>query len=277
MIQSKTQLQQMQNAELDIFKVFIEMCEKLHLNYYVMGGTLLGAVRHKGFIPWDDDIDVGMLRDEYEIFMREAGSLLPPHLFLQNHRTEREFHSNAAKLRNSNTTFIETGIKNAKINHGIFIDIFPLDYYPDTSMKELWLKIRKKVISARINMVFEREHPENAVKRLLKAPLKILYPTISKAVKKMESVYMSCPVSSKIANHNGAWEEKEIVPVQWYAQGCELQFEGITVRGPKEYDKWLTQVYGDYMQLPPVEKRVTHHHTEVIDLERPYTEYMDKE
>ncbi len=275
MIQTNTQLQQMQNAELDIFKVFIEVCEKLHLNYYVMGGTLLGAVRHKGFIPWDDDIDVGMLREEYEIFIKEAGRFLPSHLFLQNYNTERDYHSNAAKLRNNNTTFIETEIKHLKINHGIFIDIFPLDYYPDTPMKEIWLRIRKKFLSARINMVFEKDCKGNVVKHLMKVPLKILYPTISKAVKKRERIYKSCTKSKMIANHNGAWGTKEIVPAEWYAEGCILQFEGIKVRAPKEYDKWLTKVYGDYWQLPPAEKRVTHHYTEVIDLERPYTDYID--
>lgn len=78
----------------------------------------------------------------------------------------------------------------------------------------------------------------------------------------------------KIANYCGAWGEKEIVPKEWYGEGSLLEFEGLWLNAPKEYDKWLTQVYGDYMKLPPAEKQVTHHYTDIIDLDNSYTKYM---
>ena len=135
-VYSQEQLQKMQEVELDLFKAFIEVCEKLQLKYYLLGGTLLGAVRHKGFIPWDDDIDVGMPRKDYEIFIQKAQDLLPEHYFVQNCYTDGKLPMAFCKIRNSNTTFIETSVKDFKINHGIFIDIFPLDYYPQDKKKK---------------------------------------------------------------------------------------------------------------------------------------------
>ena len=90
-----------------------------------------------------------------------------------------------------------------------------------------------------------------------------------------DSLYKSVPSGKYTVSHGGAWGKKEIVPVDWYGEGTEVTFEGMKVMAPVQYDRWLTQVYGDYMQLPPVEKRVGHHYVDVIDLERSYKEYME--
>ncbi len=266
-------IKDLQKLGLDLFKAVIEVCEKLQLKYYLLGGTLLGAVRHKGFIPWDDDIDVGMPRKDYEIFIQKAQGLLPEHYFVQNCYTEGKFSMAFCKIRNSNTTFIETSVKDFKINHGIFIDIFPLDYYPQDRKKKkqfykkkLWWDriIRKKftwkyTIKAKI---------KNMLLRLLTFPI-----APNKAAKKLDKLFKEVSSSDMIANYCGAWGEKEIVPKDWYGEGVQLEFEGLKVNAPAQYDKWLTQVYGDYMQLPPEEKRVSHHYTEVIDLEKSYSCY----
>ena len=113
--------------ELDILKAFIDVCKKNSLNYYLLGGSCLGAVRHHGIIPWDDDIDVGLLRADYNKFMEVGQKYLPEHYFLQNYRTDPEYYVNFAKIRDSRTTFIESSLKNLHINHGVYIDVFPLD------------------------------------------------------------------------------------------------------------------------------------------------------
>ena len=102
---------QLKAIELDIFKTIICICEKLNLRYYVIGGTLIGAIRHKGFIPWDDDIDIGMTRKDYNVFLKEAPKLLPEHLFLQTIWSDSEYLNCFAKVRNSNTTFIEKPVE----------------------------------------------------------------------------------------------------------------------------------------------------------------------
>jgi len=103
----------------------------------------------------------------------------------------------------------------------------------------------------------------------------MFYPSISKAVQKKEKLYKSVTDGKFLVNHSGAWGDKEVVPAEWYGEGCLLKFNGLEVVAPKEYDKWLTQVYGDYMKLPPEEKRVPLHSRGMrVDLERDYKEYL---
>ena len=137
-MQNDSNLRKVQNAELDILKEFIEICRKINVRYYVIDGTLLGAVRHQGFIPWDDDIDIGMFREDYEKFVALAPQVLPECLFLQTYRTDEEYYRNSGKIRNSNTTMIETVVKDLRMNHGVFIDIFPLDNYPTNMTAVIW-------------------------------------------------------------------------------------------------------------------------------------------
>lgn len=272
---SDIELEKIKKCELEMLEHFIKACEKLNLKYYLMGGTLLGAVRHQGFIPWDDDIDVGMLREDYEVFISKAAEFLPENYFVQTHLTDPEYPYNFAKIRNSETTFLETTLRKLNINHGVFIDVFPLDIYPDDQAEIKTLEFKKKFYLSRIKEVFygEAGQHQSLLGKVQFVLAKICYPDYKKAVIKKEALLKSVKNGAKIANHGGAWGAKEIVPAQWYGEGAPLVFEGISVRGPKEYDLWLTQVYGDYMKLPPVEKRITHHYTDAIDVEKSYKHY----
>ena len=139
---TEKQLEKLKRIELNILQEYIKACEILGLNYCLIGGTLLGAIRHKGFIPWDDDIDVAMPRKDYEVFIREAQKVLPNNLFVQSFLSDSHLPYNFCKVRDNNTTFIETATQKRKIHHGVFIDVFPLDNYPED--KELSQKIQKK-------------------------------------------------------------------------------------------------------------------------------------
>ena len=273
---TKEQVEKLKIIELEIFKQFISVCEKLNLKYYLLGGTLLGAVRHQGFIPWDDDIDVGMPREDYEIFIREAQQYLPVRYFVQTNVTDPDLPMNFAKVRDSETTYIETSVKDRKINHGAYIDVFPLDKHPDDE-KELKKFQKKNVQLFRIiRKVFTLDKRVSFLRHVKQKLIQLLPSRYSwkKAVALREELLKSNKGEKMLANYCGAWGKKEIVPTEWYGEGAELTFEGLKVNAPKEYKAWLTQVYGDYMQLPPEEKRVGHHYTEIIDLEKSYTEYM---
>lgn len=272
---TKTQLIELQKISLDIFKVFISICEKYNLKYYLIGGTLLGAVRHKGFIPWDDDIDVGMPREDYEKFSKIAQENLLDNLFWQTHITDPASPFSFGKIRNSDTTFIELPIKNFKMNHGIYIDVFPLDNYPSDPKKQKKFIKKKKFYLSMIstNYYVEKRSFSEKIKTLVKKAM-LLFTSQKRIMQKKEKLYKSQTDTLLLANNNGYWGQKEIVPADWYGEGVELEFEGLKVKVPDKYDLWLTQVYGDYMQLPPVEKRVSHHGTDVIDTRKSYKEYL---
>ena len=271
------QTNRIKEIEIEIFKSFISVCEHLNLTYYVLDGTLLGAVRHKGFIPWDDDIDVGMPREDYEVFLREGQALLPEEYFIQTFDSDPEYLANYAKIRNNNTTFVETSVRHRKINHGVFIDVFPLDYCPEETKKRVCERKKRMLATIRISDEFYSQNKKKSLKSIVVTLLAhIIYPTAKQALKARDKLYKNTKQSSLIANYGGAWGEKEIVPAQWYAEGCDLEFEGIAVKGPKEYDKWLTQVYGDYMTPPPVEEQMSHHYIDFLDTEKSFKEYIDK-
>ena len=160
------------------------------------------------------------------------------------------------------------------------MDIFPLDYYPENAWRQFVFGFRLKALECRIRSAFtlREENRKSPVAefalRAASAVLSVLFPRVEDALDAREKLYRSVPRSRLLANRGGAWGKKEIVPAGWYGEGTVGEFEGIKTTLPLEYDQWLRQVYGDYWRLPPEEKRVVHHYTEVIDLDNPYTEYL---
>lgn len=132
----------LQKCQLEILKEFIRVCTKHHLQYYLVGGTCLGAVRHQGFIPWDDDIDVAMPRKDYDLFITMQDQMKPPY-FIQTYRSDPNYIYNYAKVRDSSTTFIENYFACHQINHGVWIDVFPLDGISERD--EAYAKFKRKI------------------------------------------------------------------------------------------------------------------------------------
>ncbi len=274
-------LENLHKIELDMLEQFINICNKENLQYYVLGGTMLGTVRHKGFIPWDDDIDVAMPRKDYEKFLNIAQKYLSKNLFLQTYITDKEAPWNYAKIRNSETTFIEKSIKHLNINHGCFIDVFPLDYCSTNKIKKSVFNFYNYILRLRIR--FDKPNAnlpiyKKIIRKIISITLKFIYPNITCAMQKRDSLFKSVKESSLLANYCGFWGEREIVPTNWYGKGIDMEFENLTVKVPNHYDKWLTQVYGDYMKLPPKEKQVSNHYANIniIDLENSYTKYIKR-
>lgn len=124
-------LRNIQLGILEILKDIITVCEEYNIEYFIMCGTALGAVRHKGFIPWDDDLDIGMTRENYERFLKIAPNVLPEELFVQTFNSDPNTPFYFAKVRKSGTLFIRNYCKNLKMHHGIYVDVFPYDNIPD--------------------------------------------------------------------------------------------------------------------------------------------------
>jgi len=266
----------LQKKELEILKEFIRVCDKLKLNYYMAGGSLIGVIRHKGFIPWDDDIDVCMLRKDYEEFLKKAQPLLKKNYFLQTYETEPGYTGNFAKIRDSKTTFIESSVKKHKINHGIYIDIFPLDN------RYKYNKIKLKLLDCQIYKTYTLDF-----KKTFKYRIKLL---ISNMIYGRKTTSEICRLKDRIFTkknnikmdkcicYSGAWGiEKETHYISDFEDTIKKQFEDVIVTIPKGYDRVLKDTYGDYMQLPPIEKRKPHHYSEIIDTKKSYLKYIDED
>lgn len=269
-------MNELQMVEFDLLRCFIETCEKLNLNYFLVCGSALGAARHEGFIPWDDDMDVGMYREDYNKFMKLAPALLPEGIFLQNYKTDPKYPHVFAKLRNSNTTYIEKSAKDLKINHGIYIDIFPLDGYPDSTKEQKKLTFLKKWYKLQLASAFKL--PDTLKGKLFLSFLRLLgcHKRTSKILAKYERVVSKYPVKgSKIICNHGTWYgSRDYISSEYYGKGSDAVCEGITVRVPEKCDEYLTALYGDWRTPPPIEKQKGHHYYEVCDTKNPYTHYL---
>ncbi len=267
----------LQEKELELLKIFLDICDKLKLEYYLVCGSALGAVKYKGFIPWDDDVDVALPRPDYEKFLAEAPSMLPQWVFLQNYRTDPHYPGMGSKLRNSNTTFIEEEASKIPMHHGIFIDVFPLDGYPEGKKaqaafeKKKWQHYRK-----RYTALIPFWHKDlgltlrSAARRFLG-----LYSETAKACRAAEELALENDVmQSKIwCNFANSMQKSEYFPREVYGKSHMAEFEGLLVRVPEEYHTYLTQKYGDYSKDPPLNQQVASH-GQIVDLEKPYTEYL---
>lgn len=266
--------------ELLMLRTLLDCCNALNIRCYLIGGTALGAIRHSGFIPWDDDIDIGLMRSDYELFVEKAQKMLPDYYFIQTRKTDREYLYSYAKMRDSRTTFIESSQKHLKINHGVFIDVFPLDYYPTNKREQKIIERKSRLLSLRIRKEFPNDiyNRERTFRRLLQKIilwlLTMKYPNVDVAIEKRELLYKNNKKSDLIVNYNGAWGDKEIIPSKWLGKGKTISFEGISAIVPENYDAYLSHFYGDYMSLPPLKDRHSHHYTDIIDMENPYTSYL---
>lgn len=271
-------MNELQQKEFEIFKEFIRICDELELTYYLVCGSALGAVKYKGFIPWDDDIDVALPRKHYDIFCQKAQSMLPEHLFLQNHRSDAYYPLIYSKIRNSNTTYIEKSFIEANINHGIFIDIFPLDGYPkDIKIQEKVEKEKRRYLLNRLCCLSIQHTWKTA---LLVALQKIcgVHKSPAKFVSRLEKYITKFPTDlSDIWCNHGNWQGKlEYASRDQYGKGVFVFFEGLKVRIPEKYNDYLTQKYGDWKSDPPQSEMIGHHYYYICDTRRSYIEYIER-
>lgn len=268
----------LQKIEFEMLKEFVRICDELNLTYFLVCGSALGAVKYQGFIPWDDDLDVALPRKDYEVFCQKAQSMLPTHLFLQNHHTDKYYPLIFSKLRNSNTTFVEKSYANTNIHHGIYIDVFPIDGYPEQpNLQEALEREKHRYLLTRLCCLNIHRTWKTA---LLVSCQKIcgVHRNPSRFVTRLEKHISQYPTSDSIlwCNH-GNWQGKlEYAPREQYGNGTWAEFEGLRVRIPENIDEYLTQKYGDWRSDPPENEMVGHHYYQICDTERSYKEYIKK-
>lgn len=267
----------LQQIEFEMLKEVIRICDELHLRYYLVCGSALGAAKYSGFIPWDDDMDIGLLREDYNVFIAKAQSMLPKHLFLQNYKTDPKYPNIFSKIRNYDTTYIEKSVANLDINHGVYIDIFPLDGYPENVDEQLRLEQIKTACQKKLSCVFRVTRNWKATFGMrLRRVCGYHKNTVSILEEYTSAISKFQTQQSKIICNHGNWQGKlEYAPKEQYGEGTFAIFEGLKVRIPERYDEYLTQKYGDWRADLPKNEQVGHHYAEIIDLERPYTDYIE--
>lgn len=266
----------LQKKEFELLKYFIEVCRKLNLTYYLVCGSALGAVKYSGFIPWDDDVDVALPRRDYEIFCEKAQEMLPEWIFVQNYKTDPRFPKMFTKLRNSNTTYIEKDYRKLNINHGVFIDVFSLDGYPQDEYIVKKFERKKLKYLRQTSCVLDSQRSTKAqilckVNRLLGYHRRTV-----KILSKYEAIILKYTTDDgKVyCNYGNFRGRMQILPKEIYGDGMEMTFEGIKVRVPQKYDEYLRGYYGNYEKDPPVEEQKGYHYYDIIDLRRSYIEYI---
>lgn len=272
-------MNELQKVEFELFVCFDEICKKIGVDYFLLCGSALGAVRHNGFIPWDDDFDVGMYRDDYSKFMDLAPALLPEGIFLQNYKSDPFAPFNFAKLRNSNTTFIEKSISKLDMNHGIYMDIFPLDGYPKETNEQKKLSVAKKNFARKLICAYDAKFSIKG--KILVFVLRLLgyHKRTAKTLSKYEAFVSKYMVeeSDIICSHGNKYGEKDYIPKEYYGNGTYATFQGVRVRIPEKYDEYLTCLYGDWHTPPPEDERKEIHPCEVMDTTKSYLYYMKKD
>jgi len=257
----------LQLIELEILKEVVKVCNQYNIEYFIDSGTALGAFRHSGFIPWDDDIDIGMTRANYDRFLKIAPKEINSEIFIQNRKTDKKSPFYSTRARKNNTTHMEWDKRNMKIHHGVYIDIFPYDSIPDNENKRLKFQKRcKRIIKIyKIRSIPDRyKKPEKNIKwwslaiirRLLHytlVPIPISWGEryVEKNFRKYnnkQTQHITCLSYGGIHS----FKKDDIFPVR------EIVFEGNVYFAPNNMDNYLKELYGDYMTLPPEKERIGH-------------------
>ncbi len=262
-------IKDVQNVELEILEELNRVCKLKNIPYQLAGGTLLGAVRHKGFIPWDDDIDVFMKRCDYERFLKEAAPEIRDKYFLQTCFTDPDSVVQFVKIRKNGTVF-ENNVDNLPTSHtGIWIDVFPLDNVKPGTLADWFRRFRIATYYGIITSSVKNrvKYCKSMPKKFLRFVFAGLLKVVPKRVfdKKLQAVlkkYSDCDTGYLAHASNGlkaGMQYYYVVPSDNYYNMIELEFCGKMYPVPANYDEVLKIYYGDYMQLPPEEKRHPEH------------------
>lgn len=263
------EFRKMQLLELDMIVELDRVCRKHNINYCITCGTLLGAVRHKGYIPWDDDADIAMLREDYEKFKLVAHEMNSDICYFQDHFTDPEYLWGYGKLRRTGTSFIRAGQEHLKGKTGLFIDIFVLDDVPTNILgmilQDFYCFCLRKILWSRVGKINDKGFTKVWYSLISHIPVDWVYSCVKKMADKSNN---STPnrVRTLLFPSFGKLYMKNKHPVairfgmpkQWFLERQEYDFEKHRFYGTKDYDSFLTYVYDDYMTLPPESQRQPH-------------------
>ena len=260
-------IQEIHEGTLGILKKIIDICDKVGVNYYLAYGSLIGAVRHGGFIPWDDDLDIVMLRPDYEVFcqycMKHERELYPFKLI--NRQSEKKYPYNIARFNDLRYKAVYENVQ--EYDSGMFIDVYPLDgagHMTESEVRSLYKK--RDYLMKMILWSIDDHYEPSKHNKWYRSAIKYFVRSYAKFkgsdyfLNKMEDLKNQYEFDSSEYVAEMVWDIKTVLcKKSWFGEGQMIQFEDIKVKAPKDIDSFLKVYYGDYMKLPPVEQRVPSH------------------
>ena len=258
------EIKQIQNIEIRSLDILDDVCKKLNIRFFMYGGSLLGAVKYQGFVPWDDDLDIAMLRDDYEKFIREGPALLPEKYEIQHPKTNKRTPYSYIKFRRTDTALVEYRNHKLKVNHGVYFDIYPIDNLPD----DYTAYMQQKLVFDKWNLIFQTrqnyrlEKSVSSLKDALRLAIRFCQSIVARflplsyvigKIDRISTLYNNQPTINK-----GNLTFPKLGNFFNGADFKEVQFEGRPVYIPSGYQINLRNRYGDINRLPPVDKRVGH-------------------
>lgn len=273
-IENYQTLRKLQMVQLEILKYIDFFCKKNNIRYSLSGGTLLGAVRHGGFIPWDDDLDICMLRSEYNRFVQLWNSCSHDKYLLQSKNDTPAFSQSFVKIRKNHTTFYQKGERFGVYHMGIFVDVFPIDRIPNGKLKEYlfyWRVIRYQI--------FVREFIPPDASIISKLLLRIIFSLNSSKTrtKKRERLLKKITQynddnSLRLVGIDTINAMRKSFSSDLWNELTTIEFEESFFPCYANWEEYLTRFYGDYMKLPPKEEQTWYHRPIIIDFEHNYEE-----
>lgn len=264
------QLRQLQMTELELLIEADRICKKCGIHYNVIAGTLLGAVRHGGYIPWDDDADIALLRPEYEKFRKACETELDTtRFYFQDHDVTTGYRWGYGKLRRKDTLFLREHQEHMPYEQGVFIDIFPLDYVPNNyilrSLHNFKCFVYRKFFWSEVGKIANKSRWMRGLYGIMSiVPEESLKKSFNRFIKRSDKKktdwvrILTFPTPNKEYGYL----------TEWYESSSDITFEGVTFSGIRDYDAYLSFKFGNYMELPPEEKRKVHPVSEIKLLER---------
>lgn len=260
---------------LDLMLTFDDVCKKHNLTYFLEAGSLLGAIRHKGFIPWDDDVDVLMPRKDYQKFLELSNEFVAPY-FLQTPYTDKGYFYSFPKIRNSNTTALNQMFCYQNFNHGMWLSIFPIDNWDVNGGEERYAKIKELNMD---NSTYMRISNPNLSEKDQQRVKNYCGRDPFDTIKELDRIAQECNGYKTEFVTVGSTAVISYSRKLWYAEdfssAIEWDFEDFKFPVPVGYDRFLKVMYGDYMKLPPVEDRGLHHSGTIFNADIPYKEFLE--
>lgn len=270
-------LRKVQLAQLEIANEIKRICDENEIHYFLDSGSLLGAVRHKGFIPWDDDMDFGMLRVDYERFLKIAPVKLKKEYYLQTWHTDPYYPFAFAKVRKRGTVYQEAAMAHCRAQNELYVDVFPYDHFPDNVrlqrrqgrciMLYRYAILMKRGVKPWINHTGRFERFLVICKYIPFIVFSVFHNT-DKMISKIEPImskYNKMQTAKYYPQGSSAYG-KWTISASCLNKYVDLPFENTSFRAPYQYKRYLKETYGDYMKLPPKEKRENHHHITRVKL-----------